>query len=114
MHDTEGEWLVRLDTDACTFTREHAKGDVARAAASDLLLYFYGRADADRLDVFGDASLLERFRRTRQVVTSSATAVRSTFSTCSRRSASAPADSGSASRSPLIYCPSERYDNTAP
>ena len=60
--DTEGEWLVRLDTDACTFTREHAKGDVARAAASDLLLYFYGRADADRLDVFGDASLLERFR----------------------------------------------------
>jgi uncharacterized protein (TIGR03083 family) len=61
--DGEGEWLARLDTDGLVVTREHAKGDVAaRGTASDLLLFLYGRADAERLDVFGDAALLARWR----------------------------------------------------
>ncbi len=52
-----------LSPDGLVVTREHAKGDVAaRGTASDLLLFLYGRADADRLDVFGDAALLARWR----------------------------------------------------
>jgi predicted lipid carrier protein YhbT len=61
--DCEGEWLVRLDPDAFVVTREHAKGDVAaRGTASNLLLFLYGRAPVDQLEVFGDASLLARWR----------------------------------------------------
>jgi uncharacterized protein (TIGR03083 family) len=63
--DGEGEWLVRLGTDGLVVTREHAKGDVAmRAPASHLLLFLYGRADASGAEVFGDASILERWQRT--------------------------------------------------
>jgi predicted lipid carrier protein YhbT len=52
-----------LNTDGLVVTREHAKGDVAaRGTASDLLLFLYGRIDADGLDVFGDAALLARWR----------------------------------------------------
>ncbi len=48
---------------ALVVTREHAKGDVAaRGTASDLLLFLYGRAAVDRLEVLGDASLLARWR----------------------------------------------------
>ena len=44
-------------------TREHAKGDVAaRGSASDLLLFIWGRIPPSRLEVFGDAAALERFR----------------------------------------------------
>ena len=61
--DGDGEWLARLDPDALVVTREHAKGDVAaRATASDLLLFLYGRVDTDALQVFGDASLLALWR----------------------------------------------------
>lgn len=61
--DGAGEWLVVLGTDDLTVTREHAKGDVAaRGTASDLLFFLYGRATADNLEVFGDASLLARWR----------------------------------------------------
>jgi uncharacterized protein (TIGR03083 family) len=61
--DGEGEWLVRLQPEGFTVAREHAKGDVAaRGRASDLLLFLYGRVAADRLEVFGDASLLARWR----------------------------------------------------
>ncbi|HUI47105.1 MAG TPA: maleylpyruvate isomerase family mycothiol-dependent enzyme [Acidimicrobiia bacterium] len=61
--DGTGEWLARLERDGLTVTREHAKGDVAaRGTASDLLLFLYGRIPADRLEVFGDASLLARWR----------------------------------------------------
>ena len=61
--DGDGEWLVVLGTDDLTVTREHAKGDVAaRGTASDLLLFLYGRIEPDRLEVFGDASLLTRWR----------------------------------------------------
>jgi uncharacterized protein (TIGR03083 family) len=61
--DGAGEWLVRLDPDAFVVTREHAKGDVAgRGSASDLLLFLYGRVSPQQLEVFGDASLLTRWR----------------------------------------------------
>jgi len=62
--DGDGEWLVRLAADGVLVTREHAKGDVAmRAPASDLLLFLYGRADPSGAEVFGDASLLERWQQ---------------------------------------------------
>jgi uncharacterized protein (TIGR03083 family) len=61
--DTDGEWLIRRRDGEVEVTREHAKGDVAaRGSASDLLLFIWGRVPADRLDVFGDTELLERFR----------------------------------------------------
>jgi uncharacterized protein (TIGR03083 family) len=61
--DGDGEWLVVLGADDLSVTREHAKGDVAaRGSASDLLLFLYGRIAPDRLEVFGDASLLTRWR----------------------------------------------------
>jgi hypothetical protein len=48
---------------AYAVSREHAKGDVAaRGSASDLLLFLWGRVSAERLEVFGDAELLARFR----------------------------------------------------
>jgi uncharacterized protein (TIGR03083 family) len=58
-----GEWLVTaLDASGATFTREHAKGDVAiRGRASDLLLWVWGRA-AGPVETFGDESLAESFR----------------------------------------------------
>jgi len=60
--DGDGEWLVRLEPDGVTVVNEHAKGDVAaRGGASDLLLMMWGRVPVDRLEVFGDASLLVRW-----------------------------------------------------
>jgi len=62
--DGDGEWLVRLGADAVVVTREHAKGDVAlRAPASELLLFLWGRRDASAGEVFGDASVLERWQQ---------------------------------------------------
>jgi uncharacterized protein (TIGR03083 family) len=62
--DVEGEWLVARRDGEVTVTAEHAKGDVAaRGAASDLLLYLWGRQSVDALEVFGDADLLARFRQ---------------------------------------------------
>jgi uncharacterized protein (TIGR03083 family) len=61
--DVEGEWLVARRDGELTVTAEHAKGDVAaRGTASDLLLFLWGRAPVDVLEVFGDADLLARFR----------------------------------------------------
>jgi uncharacterized protein (TIGR03083 family) len=61
--DGDGEWLAQLNPDGLVVTREHAKGDVAaRGSASDLVLFLYGRVPAEQLDVFGDATLLTRWR----------------------------------------------------
>jgi uncharacterized protein (TIGR03083 family) len=61
--DVKGEWLLRLGEERVEVTREHAKGDVAvRGGASDLLCWTSGRAGIDALEVFGDASLLDRWR----------------------------------------------------
>lgn len=61
--DVEGEWLVRQPEPGAglTFTREHAKGDVAvRGPASDLLLALWKRRPLDGLDTFGDADVARR------------------------------------------------------
>lgn len=61
--DVEGEWLIRLGDEGLTVTREHAKGDVAvRGDASAILCWTMGRGPIDALEVFGDASLLDRWR----------------------------------------------------
>lgn len=58
-----GEWLVTLDPGGLTVEHGHAKGDVAvRGSASDLLLLLWNRVGVDRFQVFGDASLLDRWR----------------------------------------------------
>jgi len=60
--DRDGEWLVRFTPEGTAVTHEHAKGDVAvRGPASDLFLLLWNRIGRDRLEVFGDASLLDRW-----------------------------------------------------
>jgi uncharacterized protein (TIGR03083 family) len=60
--DGDGEWLVRLEPDGVSVVNEHAKGDAAaRGTASDLLLLMWGRVRPDQVEVFGDASLFERW-----------------------------------------------------
>lgn len=60
-----GEWMVRIDeTEGLVVGHGHDKGDVAlRATASDLLLWLWGRSvPDDRLEVFGEATILDRWR----------------------------------------------------
>ncbi|HET6951455.1 MAG TPA: maleylpyruvate isomerase N-terminal domain-containing protein [Acidimicrobiales bacterium] len=59
-----GEWLVSLPAaGGLTVEHVHAKGDVAvRAGASDLLLLLNNRVGPERAEVFGDATLLDRWR----------------------------------------------------
>jgi len=68
--DGEGEWLVRVGSDAVEVVHEHAKGDVAvRGPASELLLLLWNRRTPDDVgaEVFGDAALLERWRAAARV-----------------------------------------------
>jgi hypothetical protein len=61
--DIEGEWLVTLLPESATAERGHAKGDAAiRGTASDLLLQVWGRDALGELEVFGDESVIARFR----------------------------------------------------
>jgi uncharacterized protein (TIGR03083 family) len=60
--DGDGEWLVRLTPDGPEIERVHAKGDVAvRGGASDLLLVLRNRTGLDAVEVFGDATLIDRW-----------------------------------------------------
>jgi uncharacterized protein (TIGR03083 family) len=60
-----GEWLITMGPDGMTWEHGHAKGDVAaRAPASDLLLFLWGRVPPSRLEVFGDAALLDLWQAT--------------------------------------------------
>lgn len=60
--DGPGEWMVRFRPDGVEVTREHGKGDVAvRDTASNLLLFLWQRIPATRMEVFGDAMLLDRY-----------------------------------------------------
>jgi uncharacterized protein (TIGR03083 family) len=61
--DVEGEWLATLHRDALVVAHGHAKADAAvRGAASDLLLWLWGRGGLDRLEVFGDEAVLAGVR----------------------------------------------------
>jgi uncharacterized protein (TIGR03083 family) len=68
LHATDsphGEWLVRIDPeDGLAVGHGHEKGDVAlRATAGDLLLWAWGRPVPDeRYEVFGDETVLDRWR----------------------------------------------------
>lgn len=57
-----GEWLVRTEGRELMVGHGHEKGDAAvRGTASDLLLWMWGRAPTDRLEVFGDDALVARW-----------------------------------------------------
>ncbi|HEX5268433.1 MAG TPA: maleylpyruvate isomerase family mycothiol-dependent enzyme [Acidimicrobiales bacterium] len=61
--DTEGEWTVRRGPDRLEVEPGHGKGDAAvRGAASDVLLALWGRPVFDRVETFGDESVVERWR----------------------------------------------------
>lgn len=66
LHATDidhGEWTVQFSSDGLTWEHSHAKGDVAaRGPVSDLLLMLWSRIPPSRLQLFGDASLLDRWQ----------------------------------------------------
>ncbi|MEM9562663.1 MAG: maleylpyruvate isomerase family mycothiol-dependent enzyme [Actinomycetota bacterium] len=67
LHATDiegGEWLLTYGAEEVAWERAHAKGDVAaRGPVADLLLLVWGRIPPSRLEVFGDASLLQRWQQ---------------------------------------------------
>jgi len=67
LHATDveaGEWTVTLEPKGLTWERAHEKGDVAaRGPVSDLLLMLWSRIPPSRLEVFGDAALLDRWQQ---------------------------------------------------
>ena len=55
-----GEWTIGFTPDGPICERGHAKGDAAvRGSASDLLLLLWNRVPPSRLEVFGDAGVLD-------------------------------------------------------
>jgi uncharacterized protein (TIGR03083 family) len=61
--DTEGEWRLRLLPAGVEVAQDHAQADATAAgAASDLLLFLWGRAGAGPLERAGDPALLSRVR----------------------------------------------------
>jgi uncharacterized protein (TIGR03083 family) len=61
--DAEGEWLASVHANALVVERGHAKADAAlRGSASDLLLWLWGRGPLERLERFGDPSMVARVR----------------------------------------------------
>ena len=65
MHCTDqpGEWVVRLAAGGPEVERAHEKADTAvRGAASDLFLLLHNRIGPERVELFGEPDLLDRFR----------------------------------------------------
>ena len=61
--DAEGEWRLRLLPAGVEVGQGHGQSAATAAGtASDLLLFLWGRAKADRLETFGDPALLQRTR----------------------------------------------------
>ncbi len=59
----DGEWFMTYGAEAVEWEHSHAKGDVAaRGSVSDLLLLLWSRIPASRLEIYGDASLLDRWQ----------------------------------------------------
>lgn len=62
--DAEGEWLVDIADGKVDVRQEHGKGDAAiRGAASDLLLFLWGRTPAAALEVFGDQAVVDNWAK---------------------------------------------------
>jgi predicted lipid carrier protein YhbT len=60
--DGEGDWLVEFVPAEIRVHRGTGPADVTAAGpVSDLFLFLYGRVSPDRLEVSGDASLLDRW-----------------------------------------------------
>lgn len=58
-----GEWTATFTPGGLTWERGHAKGDAAvRGPVSDLLLLLWGRVPPARLEVFGDAEVVDRWQ----------------------------------------------------
>ena len=66
LHATDldtGEWMITFTDTSLEWRQAHEKGDVAaRGPVSDLLLMLWGRLPPSRLQLFGDAGLLERWQ----------------------------------------------------
>ncbi len=61
--DGTGEWTATFGPDGLTWARGHAKGDAAvRGSASDLLLLLWNRMPPSRLEVFGDAGVVDHWQ----------------------------------------------------
>jgi hypothetical protein len=61
--DVPGEWLCTVSDGKIAVEREHAKGDAAlRGAASDVIVFLWGRGDANALEIIGDASVVDQWR----------------------------------------------------
>lgn len=59
----DGEWTIRFGADGLEWNQAHEKGDVAaRGPVSDLLLLLWSRIPPSRLQLFGDATLLDRWQ----------------------------------------------------
>lgn len=59
----DGEWVVTYHPDHIDWEHAHVKSDVAaRGTASDLLLLVWCRLPPSRLELFGDAALLDRWQ----------------------------------------------------
>ena len=55
-----GEWTISFPPEGPACERGHAKGDAAvRGSASDLLLLLWNRVPRSRLEIFGDAAVLD-------------------------------------------------------
>ena len=55
--------MIHIGADGVEWQQAHEKGDVAaRGPVSDLLLMLWGRIPPSRLQLFGDASLLDRWQ----------------------------------------------------
>lgn len=62
--DLDGEWFCTLGAEAVTWRHAHDKGDVAvRGRTSDLLLLLWSRIPPSRLELFGNAEILDRWQR---------------------------------------------------
>lgn len=59
----DGEWVLTYGAESVAWEHAHARGDVAaRGPVSDLLLLLWSRIPASRLEVYGDAALLDRWQ----------------------------------------------------
>ena len=66
LHATDiegGEWSMTLNAEEVVWERSHTKADVAaRGPVSDLLLLLWSRIPPSRLELFGEATILERWQ----------------------------------------------------